>query len=102
MAKVKILVSYALFRTKSMHQLSIAAAVSTSWITGTDALSVDNIEGVFSSDELHSKDLQELVPLGTQSWHDHLRTSALLSLSAFTPVGTIWMKDGESQSQISN
>ena len=30
MAKVKILVIYALFRTKSMHQLSIAAAVSTS------------------------------------------------------------------------
>lgn len=57
MAKVKILVIYALFRTKSMHQLSIAAAVSMSWITVTDALSVDNIEGVFSSDELNSKDL---------------------------------------------
>lgn len=57
MAKVKILVIYALFRTKSMHPLSIAAAVSMSWITVTDALSVDNIEGVFSSDELNSKDL---------------------------------------------
>ena len=57
MAKVKILVIYASFRTKSMHPLSIAAAVSMSWITVTDALSVDNIEGVFSSDELNSKDL---------------------------------------------
>lgn len=102
MAKVKILLIYALFRTKSTHQLSIAAAVSMSWITVTDALSVDNIEGVFSSDELNSKDLQELVPLRTQSWYDHLRTSALLSFSAFTPVGTIWMRGGDSQSQISN
>lgn len=57
MAKVKILLIYALFRTKSTHQLSIAAAVSMSWITVTDALSVANIEDVFSSDELNSKDL---------------------------------------------